>query len=293
MEKLVEFKRNLYNKDIIERLKNDSLFKDKLLKDIQKGIVYPTIRENRLNFYYCKRLLFDYEDRFMTNSKFAFVPKEYKPTYVTDGKEVGAIANFYDGYENIKERAKLYASPEDKGVSNICRNGNVISNLPNGYIVLDIEVAFEKEIIENNKVTIRQNRIDILLYGIEERQLRFVEAKHFSNGEIKSTTIPNVVGQIKKYDKELEKRNDEILYVYAEYIKDLNKIFDEIMEKPIPAPISVLHKCGLIIFGFDDDQKNGRLQKNIESKIKEEGISVYSIGKESKIDIKTLYNKMG
>ena len=293
MEKLVEFKRRLYNDGIIKRLKNDSLFKDKLLKDIKKGVVYPTIRENRLNFYYYKKLLFEYEDRFITNSKFAFVPKEYHPTYVADGNELGAIANFYDGYENIKERAKLYASPEDKGVSNICRNGNVISNLPNGYIVLDIEVAFEKEIIENNKVTIRQNRIDILLYGIEERQLRFVEAKHFSNGEIKSTTIPNVVGQIKKYDKELEKRNDEILYVYAEYIKDLNKIFDEIMEKPIPAPISVLHKCGLIIFGFDDDQKNGRLQKNIESKIKEEGISVYSIGKESKIDIKTLYNRMG
>ena len=293
MEKLVEFKRRLYNDGIIKRLKNDSLFKDKLLKDIKKGVVYPTIRENRLNFYYYKKLLFEYEDRFITNSKFAFVPKEYHPTYVADGNELGAIANFYDGYENIKERAKLYASPEDKGVSNICRNGNVISNLPNGYIVLDIEVAFEKEIIENNKVTIRQNRIDILLYGIEERQLRFVEAKHFSNGEIKSTTIPNVVGQIKKYDKELEKRNDEILYVYAEYIKDLNKIFDEIMEKPIPAPISVLPKCGLIIFGFDDDQKNGRLQKNIESKIKEEGISVYSIGKESKIDIKTLYNRMG
>ena len=169
----------------------------------------------------------------------------------------------------------------------------MISNLPNRYIVLDVEVAFEKEIIENNKVTRRQNRIDILLYGIEERQLRFVEAKHFFFFFIKSTTIPNVVGQIKKYDKELEKRNDEILYVYAEYIKDLNKIFDEIMEKPIPAPISVLPKCGLIIFGFDDDQKNGRLQKNIESKIKEEGISVYSIGKESKIDIKTLYNRMG
>ena len=70
MEKLVEFKRNLYNKDIIERLKNDNLFKDKLLKDIQNGVVYPTIREDKLNFYYCKRLLFDYEDRFMTNSKY-------------------------------------------------------------------------------------------------------------------------------------------------------------------------------------------------------------------------------
>ena len=51
MEKLVEFKRNLYNKDIIERLKNDNLFKDKLLKDIQNGVVYPTIREDKLNFY--------------------------------------------------------------------------------------------------------------------------------------------------------------------------------------------------------------------------------------------------
>ena len=36
MEKLVEFKRKLYNKDIIERLKKDNLFKDKLLNDIKK-----------------------------------------------------------------------------------------------------------------------------------------------------------------------------------------------------------------------------------------------------------------
>ena len=293
MEKLVEFKRRLYNDGIIKRLKNDSLFKDKLLKDIKKGVVYPTIRENRLNFYYYKKLLFEYEDRFITNSKFAFVPKEYHPTYVADGNEVGAIANFYDGYENIKERAKLYSSPEDKGVSNICKNGNVISNLPNGYVVLDVEVAFEKEIIESDKTIRKQNRIDILLYGIEERQLRFVEAKHFTNGEIKSTTIPDVVGQIKRYDDEIEKRYDEILDVYTEYIKNLNKIFDEIIDNPIPTPTSILPKCGLIIFGFDDDQKNGRLQKSIENKIKEESIRVYSIGQESKIDIKTLYNKMG
>ena len=289
MEKLVEFKRKLYNKDIIERLKKDNLFKDKLLNDIKKGVVYPAIRENRLNFYYYKKLLFDYEDKFITNSKFAFVPKEYRPTYVADGNEVGTIANFYDGYENIKERVKLYASLEDKGVSNICKSGNVISNLPNGYIVLDVAVDFEKEIIERNETKIKQNRVDILLYGIEERQLRFVEAKRFSNGEIKSTTIPDVVGKIKRYDEEIEKRNYEILKIYTEYINDLNKIFDEIIEKPIPTPMSVLPKCGLIIFGFDDEQK----QKNIENKVKEEGIKVYSIGQESKIDIKTLYNKMG
>ena len=64
MEKLVEFKRRLYNDGIIKRLKNDSLFKDKLLKDIKKGVVYPTIRENRLNFYYYKKLLFEYEEQF-------------------------------------------------------------------------------------------------------------------------------------------------------------------------------------------------------------------------------------
>ena len=101
------------------------------------------------------------------------------------------------------------------------------------------------------------------------------------------------MGQIKRYDDEIEKRYDEILDVYTEYIKNLNKIFDEIIDNPIPTPISILPKCGLIIFGFDDDQKNGRLQKNIENKIKEENIRVYSIGQESKIDIKTLYNKMG
>ena len=170
-------------------------------KDIKKGDIIPAIREDRIDFYYYNSLLFQYNGIFKTHSKFAFVPKEYKPTYVANGTELGEVVDFYVGYENIKERAKLYTSPESIGVHSICKAGSILNN--NDYIVLDIEIAFTPN-KDNNEVqaTIdqletskKQNRIDILLYSIKDRKLLFVEAKHYSNKEIRANDIPPVVNQ--------------------------------------------------------------------------------------------------
>lgn len=303
MEKLREFKRYLEDESLIDKLKQEPLFKDKLLKDIKEGKVLPAIRDkNKIDFYFYKRLLFQYDGEFSTHPKFAYIPKNYGKKYITHGEKLGEVANFNEGYEYIKERAKLYASIEDIGVYNICKNGSFILN--DDYIVLDVEVAFEKTIEEEPKGTIEQieeadfqnkkrkneqNRIDILLYNIKDRELLFVEAKHFTNKEIWSNNVPEVVGQIKRYNKEIEQRHPQILQVYKEYVNNINKIFKNELKKQLPIPEKIYKHCGLIIFGFDGDQRDGKLIATKE-KIESENIKVYTIGNESKINVKNLYN---
>ena len=287
-----DFKREL-NTTLINKLKGEILFNEKLLEDIKKGDIIPAIREDRIDFYYYNSLLFQYNGIFKTHSKFAFVPKEYKPTYVANGTELGEVVDFYVGYENIKERAKLYTSPESIGVHSICKAGSILNN--NDYIVLDIEIAFTPN-KDNNEVqaTIdqletskKQNRIDILLYSIKDRKLLFVEAKHYSNKEIRANDIPPVVNQIERYNKEINNNYNELLKSYSNYIKNLNELFEN---EIIPVPIEIVKQCGLIIFGFDSNQRDEYLKEKILPKLND--IKTYSIGNAKDIEIQKLYNAL-
>lgn len=296
-----EFKRGV-NEEMINKLREEPLFKDKILPDIKKGIVFPTIRNNKIDFYYYNSRLFEYDGEFKTHSKFAFVPVDYSNSYVTDGKEVGEVADFYTGYDNIKERAKLYTSLEAEGVHRICKNGNILTTSNgNEYIVLDIEIAFSNNNEEEQlKGTIErlnedeksQSRVDILLYNLKEQELLFVEAKHFTNKEIRAEETPAVVNQIERYNKIIQTNYDVILQEYSNHIQVLNKIFKEELKNELPEPKTICKECGLIIFGFDNDQKNGYLESNIKSKLENTGIKVYAKGNVSNIDLKALYDNV-
>ncbi len=65
----------------------------------------------------------------------------------------------------------------------------------NNIVVLDIEVSFESFNEENT-----QDRIDILLFKKDTQTLQFVEAKHYSNTDIRSKTTPKVIDQINRYE---------------------------------------------------------------------------------------------
>ena len=301
MDSIKTFKRYLKNDELISKLKSEKLFQDKLLPDIKSGNVFPAIRNDVIDFYYYNSLLFEYDGEFKTHPKFAFVPEKYGKHYVTDGKKVGNVTDFYNGYKNIKERAKLYTSVEAIGVHYICKNGNLLLN--KDYIALDIEVAFEKiknepegtlnhfENAEEEKKLKDQNRIDVLLYSIKEKQLLFVEAKHYTNGEIWSNGTPKVVSQVKRYNDIIKMKNDEILKSYQKYIENLNNLFEDELEKPLPMPEKIYYECGLIIFGFDQNQKDNRLTSNKEKLISND-IRVYTIGNEKSIKSSTLYKEI-
>ena len=293
-EEIMNKLENQINQELINKLKEEKLFNKKLLEDIKKGEVFTTIRKNRIDFYYYNSLLFEYDGKFKTHSKFAFVPKEYKPTYVRNGAELGEVADFYDGYENIKERAKLYASPEAIGVYNICKSGSILNN--NNYIVLDIEIAFAKienepestinQMESNTNKKIKQDRIDILLYSIKDSKLLFVEAKHYSNKEIRSTNTPKVVEQIERYNRVINNEYEELIRKYTNHIKNLNELFNI----EISNPIEIVKNCGLIIFDFDSNQRDEYLNQSVFPKLK--NIKIYSIGDIKTINMQKLYNAL-
>jgi len=113
-----------------------------------------------------------------------------------------------------------------------------------------------------------------LLYKKDTHTLQFVEATHYSNRKIWSKTTPEVISQIKRYESQIAKRKTEIISEYSEYVRTLNRIFNITLSEPT----DIEDKVTLLIFGFDNDQKNGRLKKLITENPVYSGIKNCSIG---------------
>ena len=273
------FERKL-EKSLIDRLKNSDLWKIHLKEDCIKQNIFLTVRNNDIGFYHKGGNLFCFdENEFKTHIKYASVIEDTKKAYLTENQleSMKLICNFQGNYTRIKENCSLYSGIEAQGVSEIYHKYSYLSN--EKVVVLDIEVSFEALDKTGGKT---QDRIDILLYDKEKQTLQFVEAKHYSNSEIWSKTTPKVISQIEKYEKQIEKNKDNIKKAYTNYIEAINAVFDLSLRLPQKVEDKVL----LLIFGFDADQKNGRLQKLILKNPVYKGIQVYC--KQEKINPKTL-----
>ena len=252
-----------------------SLWCNKIERDCKNQNVFLAIRDNRFDLYHNGGKLFSYDlIGFKTHLKYASVITESEKDYLTES-ELSAYklaSNFENNYQRIKENCSNYSGIEAFGVSELYHRHSYLSN--SNIIVLDIEVSFESLNERNN-----QDRIDILLYNKDSRTLQFVEAKHFSNKEIWSRTTPKVISQIKRYEMQIAKRKAEMLSEYTEYVKIINGIFN----LSLPEPKNIEDKVALLIFGFDNDQKNGRLKKLITKNKEYTGIKNYSIGNIKKV----------
>jgi hypothetical protein len=80
------------------------------------------------------------------------------------------------------------------------------------------------------------------------------------------------------------KNKNEIILAYKNYIEAINTIFN----LKLPIPIEVEEKVSLLVFGFDEDQKKGRLQNLILKNCAFKGFHVYC--KQNKINPTTLWN---
>jgi len=262
--------RRRLEKIIEDKLIASSLWSNKIKQDCENQKVFLAIRDNRFDLYHNGGKLFSYDiSGFKTHLKYASVITKSEKDYLTESElsDYKLASNFEKNYQRIKENCSNYSGIEASGVSDFYHKHSYLSN--SNVLVLDIEISFESLNERNN-----QDRIDILLYNKDYRTLQFVEAKHFSNKEIWSRTTPKVISQIKRYESQVARRKAEILSEYTEYVKIVNGIFDI----SLPAPTNIEDKVTLLIFGFDNDQKNGRL-KNLITKNKEyTGIKNYSIG---------------
>jgi hypothetical protein len=277
----IVFKR-IFSKELIDNLKNEKLFNDKLLQDIQNGNVFPAIRKNYIDFYYKGGRLFHYDKNgFETHIKYAAVILEPNKSYLNDKIDYTFKVNFLDHYERIKENCANYAGTESIGVSDLYHQFSYV--FPKDIVVLDIELSLES--LEEGK---KSDRIDILLFSNQSQELHFVEAKYYSNSEIWSNTQAKVISQIERYNKQISTREKDILDAYYNYNIAVNNLFG----LSLKAPLKVFQYVTLFIFGFDDDQKRHRLNTLIleNASYKNKNIYNYCKGNTKKMDIKPLWN---
>lgn len=277
----MSFERKLEQQIIDELTKND-LWNEKLKIDCQNQQVFMAIRNNTIGFYHKGGRIFNFDrNGFKTHIKYASVIDNSEKNYLTE-KELSSnilITDFKKNYCRIKENCSLYSGIEAQGVSDIYHTYSYFSN--ENIVVLDAEISFEALDKTTGK---KQDRIDFLLFDKKSLTLKFVEAKHYSNKEIWSNTRPKVIGQIIKYEDQIKNNIKDIIPAYKKYIEAINSIFN----LSLPFPVKVEKEVALLIFGFDKDQKKGRLQKLILKKLEFKGFQVFC--KQDKIKPSSIWN---
>lgn len=274
-------KRNL-KKSIKKDLLKSDLWRKNIENECINENVFCAIRNNIVDFYYKGGRLFKYDKNgFKTHIKYASVIKSKGKSYLgeSDLKNFNLASDFDQNYERIKENCKNYSGLEALGISEIYHKKSYLTT--NNIVVLDIEVSF---VGLTNDVT--NDRIDILLYNKKTSTLQFIEAKHYSNGEIWSRTTPKVINQIKKYEQQIHQKKKKIISEYTKYIKAINSIFGI----NLPFPSFIDPKVTLLVFGFDRDQSKGKLKRLIINNKAYQGIKSYQIGDTKNIKMKNLWN---
>ena len=269
-------------KSIKDNLLGSSLWINELANDCENQKAFLAIRDDKVGIYHKGGLLFCFDKKgFKTHIKYAAALDPNRKKYLTEDEltNLRMTPNFERNYDRIKENCSKYSGVEASGVSAIYERSPYFSNID--IVVLDIEVSFESFSEESN-----QDRIDLLLFNTKTKELKFVEAKHYSNKDIWSTKTPKVIQQITRYENQINQRYSHILSEYEEYIKTLFEIFGI----NLPYPTKIDPKVTLLIFGYDSDQSKGRLKKLIRDNPEYKGINLYTKGDISSLSTETLWN---
>jgi hypothetical protein len=160
-------------------------------------------------------------------------------------KRVEGLRGLEKHYRKVKQRIKIFAGSEKKAVQNIALRIRQI---------IDLEVGLEGEKKED---TTRKGAQRVDMTGItDDGVLVFFETKLFGNKEIRARQRPDVVGQLRKYEKLLEKYRQEILSGYEDQFKMYRKLKGSFFRQRIPKfeTFKIYPKVRLIITGFDGSQ---------------------------------------
>jgi hypothetical protein len=276
------YSKRTVDSSLIRKLQREHLWNNFLKPDCISGEIFLAVRNDAISFYHKGGRLFTYnEEGFKTHVKYASIietePDEASDlNYLTEAKlkKYKPINDFASHYLQIKKNCEIFAKREALGVSSIYKKYSYLSK--NNIVVLDIEVTLIN----------KKERVDVLLFDKAVGSLQFVEAKHYSNLELFSRTEPKVVKQIQRYETQLNKKGfaDKVVKEYNDYIEVLNELFGI----KLPVSKSVLETVILLIFGFDADQRDGRLNKLVlhNQYLKEK--RVYA--KQKDIDPKDIWN---
>lgn len=241
----------------LTKLEDSDLFKNFLLPDIQRGIVFPAIRGGKIDFYHVGRKLFSFTSTGFRSNIAYVVACENRPQKkeVTERDLAGLklCTSFQEGYEQIRNNTKRYKEPESEQVAHIWNAHSYCRNASGPIVVLDIELSLNA----NDDGREGADRIDLILFNTTTRCLHLFEVKTFQNQEIKAKAKvgpPPVVEQIARYNRQLQNKN--VVEMYDQYVRIVNRLFG----KDLPTPVAVSPKVHLLVFNFDGGQEENAVK---------------------------------
>jgi hypothetical protein len=262
------------------------------------------LRGDYLNVYWQGQSLFCVKStpsgvKATTHEKYLMDPKLASQVSLTKGvfdiaslRKKGFIER-YQGKKTLAEMktaAGLFSGPEKTGCHEIAARNSM---------VIDVEITFPGKVsLEDGGDDKRGPRVDLASFETDgdEARLVFWEAKHFSNGELRSAGGPApVLHQVKIYEKYLSENRERIEGSYREVAENLVSIKKMGWERELSPLINDVGtgkrrltlgaepKVRLIIFGFDIAQRDHDGWKG-HLKLLKEGINrVLAVGEVKKI----------
>lgn len=192
---------------------------------------------------------------------------EAGPNLPTDLRNI--FLGSLDDVDELKRAVAPYADAEKKGVHDVVVSGKN----PN---VVDLEIAIS-EGKSAPRIDLAAVQKDTDLRGTVK--LVFFEAKHFQNKELRSSTdkIP-VVDQMDRYSKLIKKNRDALLDSYRKVCRNLFELegigLQNSRRHAILRDIAngseellVDDQPRLIVFGFDQDQRDGKIWREHARKL--------------------------
>jgi hypothetical protein len=189
---------------------------------------------------------------------------------------ITTLDSFEKFLPQIRRRAEWFSGNERRGEN--CVACKLVS-------VIDMEAAFEERSeAENLELELESDsergRVDLVALSSEGR-LIFIEAKLYSNSDLRSTTVPAVCGQLTQYHTWLKKKSLEICTAYTSLVGYHQELTGGFFERKRVALILARNKAlsvdpipRLIVFGFGAKQSKGLLadlRQQVEAGVAIEG----------------------
>lgn len=188
---------------------------------------------------------------------------------------------FADVLTEIQSNIKTHETPESFFVSKLYKYSPLNPKNDSPIILLDIEAAF---VASGEK----ENRIDLVFYHKEEKRLLFIEAKGFWDSRLfdKKNNAPEILSQMTCYKMLLNdpKEKENLKYQYNNVINCYNSLGN--LNIPFIEDNNPL--LGLLIFGFNIDDKKSDKMKKMLSILDSHQIKYYCVGDTRSITNNTL-----
>lgn len=280
--------------DEIQKLKtalNNDAFLSKVTKNyVEEGKAFLAIRNKEVTIYINGNQLCNARE---TQGYMPKIYRKYLPLLLNEGKNKERVFNEKDwleetGLNEVTKKKYTFeqlmpeilininheTSPESLQVSALYKFSPMQKTNSSKIILLDVESEFASP---NEKT----NRIDVVMYHTENRQLIFAEVKRLTDGRL----YGQITDQMKGYATVIKSEKDNILRQYNKVIGYYNELSTRNIQEIDPNKDILL---GLWIVEYKNQDKD--IIKQLKGELSPD-IPVSSIGNMTNITERTLLNK--